>query len=336
MLNLDAIHLMLASIVCSAFLISPGNAIGQETDPEHLTVMVWNIQRGANNFDRGPEKALEIIKQSGADVVLLQESYDIDGPRPKLGAWLAEQLGWNAYQGESAHLCVLTRLEITETFYHHAWHGVGARLRDKQGREFVAYSIWLDYRSYTPYALRDNPTISDEALLLHESQHSSRLKQAEALLGFIKDKGHLELEVPLLVGGDFNCPSHLDWTEEAARSRRHVRALPLPVSKALMDAGMKDAYRAVFPDPVKHPGITWSPLYRIDDKGQPETQDRIDRLYLKPSVGVVKPALTPDKAAVLPLKLEDNDIAQAKRRFPSDHGAVVIRMKWELATPDAR
>ena len=36
----------------------------------------------------------------------------------------------------------------------------------------------------------------------------------------------------------------------------------------------------------------------------------------------------PEKAAVLPKEPEDNDIPQAKRLFPSDHGAVVIRMKW--------
>ena len=317
----------LLGLLALACLALPANVFADD-DP-HLTVMVWNVQRGANNFDQGPEKALRVIKESGADVVLLQESYDINGDRPKLGAWLAEQLGWSSYQGDSAHLCVLTKLDIEKTFYHHAWHGVGALLTDEAGRSFVAYSIWLDYRAYTPYALRDNPALTDDELLAHETEKSSRYKQIKALLAYIKEQGHLNLDVPLLVGGDFNCPSHLDWTEEAEQSRPFVRDLPLPVSKAVVKTGLIDAYREVHPDPIKEPGITWSPLYRINKQGKPETADRIDRLYIKQPADPTEPLLVPDKAMVLPEELEDNDIPQAQRLFPSDHSAVVIRLRWE-------
>jgi hypothetical protein len=61
-------------------------------------VLSWNVQEGANRFDQGPEKVLEVIKASGANLVLMQESYDIAGDRPKLGPWLASQLGWQAHQ----------------------------------------------------------------------------------------------------------------------------------------------------------------------------------------------------------------------------------------------
>ena len=87
----------------------------------------------------------------------MQESYDIDGERPKLGKWLSEQLDWNYHQGESPHLCVLTPLEMKTTFFHHQWHGLGAMLTDERGRSLLAWSIWLDYRAYITYELRDNP-----------------------------------------------------------------------------------------------------------------------------------------------------------------------------------
>lgn len=301
-------------------------------DSDHLTVMVWNVERAANNFDQGPEKALQVIRDSGADVVLLQESYDIDGDRPRLGTWLAEQLGWNRYQGESIHLCVLSHLDIEETYFHHTWHGVGAKLKDEHGRVFVAYSIWLDWKGYTPYALRENPELDDDQLLENEVTNSKRLPQVESLLKYIKDQGHMDLEVPLLVGGDFNCPSHLDWTAEAEIERPFVRELPLPVSMAVIEAGFFDAYRSVYPDPVEHPGITWSPLYRVDANGRPLPLDRIDRLYIKQPQGQSVLHLVPDRATVLPEQLEDNDIPKAKRIFPSDHGAVVIRMRWQTGT----
>ena len=123
-------------------------SILQASDPpDQLRVMVWNVLRGGNSVQQGPEKALQVIREAEPDVVLLQESYDIEGDRTKLGAWLAGELGWRQFQGESAHLCVLTSYDIDATYFHHEWHGVGARLKDPLGRSFVAWSVWLDWRS---------------------------------------------------------------------------------------------------------------------------------------------------------------------------------------------
>jgi endonuclease/exonuclease/phosphatase family metal-dependent hydrolase len=306
----------------------PSLTVEQITDvPRHgdLRVLVWNIQRGANNFDQGAEKALAVIRAVQPDVCLLQESYDIDGDRPTLGRWMASELGWNAHQAESPHLCVLTPYDIEETFFHEAWHAVGARLRDAEGRELIAYSIWIDYRAYTPYHLRDEPDVTDESLLLNETERSGRLKQAQAILAHLQDEEHCNAEIPLLVGGDWNCPSHLDWTEDTAKVYRFRRALDLPVSLAMQEAGLVDAFRAVHPEPVQAPGITWTPLFRGSEE-EPGTADRIDRLYLHSQAGAGM--LTPIAAHTLPTVWEDAAIPQAKRTFPSDHGAVVIDFIW--------
>ena len=152
------------------FLVASSSTLASFDSPKHneqsvLRVLVWNVLHGANDVDNGPEEALGVIKEAKPHVVLLQESYDIDGQRPKLGAWLAGELGWNQYQGESTHLCVLTPYEFDTTFFHHEWHGVGAKLKNSNGREFIAWSIWIDWRSYITYELRSNPDISDEELL---------------------------------------------------------------------------------------------------------------------------------------------------------------------------
>ena len=86
---------------------------------DDLRIMVWNVLHGANDVTQGAEKTLKIIREVDPDIVLLQESYDINGERPKLGAWLAEELGWNQHQAQSTHLCVLTPLKIETTFFHH-------------------------------------------------------------------------------------------------------------------------------------------------------------------------------------------------------------------------
>ena len=306
------------------------------SDRDTLRVLVWNVLHGSNDVDNGPEKTLGIIRDSGADLVLLQESYDIDGERPKLGEWLAGELGWKHWQGESAHLCVLTRLDIEATFFHHPWHGVGAELRDSQGRSFIAWSIWIDWRAYITRELRDNPDMSDVELLAAEDVRSARLPQAKAILDHLEEIGHRRANIPVLVGGDWNTPSHLDWTEDTQRVYKHRRNLPLPVSLAMQDAGFKDAFREVHPNPVQRPGITWSPMFRESD-GKVTGFERIDRLYLRnPSKPRNDWILSPQSGRVLPQRWEDNSTPIEMRQFPSDHGAVLVDLLWERREPSAQ
>lgn len=319
--------LVLTALLGLASCAGPSSGAAVPAEDGRLRVLVWNVWHGGNDVDQGPEKIRDVIVASGADVALLQESYDIDGERPTTGRWLAEELGWTAHQATSPHLCVLTRLEVEETFFHHDWHGLGARVVDPEGRSFLAWSIWIDYRSYITRELRDHPEMSDEELLAAEDQRSSRLPQALALLGSLSDEGHLEASVPLLVGGDWNSPSHLDWTQDTARVFRHRRALPLPVSLAMAGAGFTDVFRAVHPEPLHHPGITWSPLFRVAGDGGDQGFERIDRLYLKnPRDGDWE--LVPVAATTLPEVWEDDAIPVVDRVFPSDHGAVLLELEW--------
>jgi exonuclease III len=204
------------------------------------------------------------------------------------------------------------------------------RVTDAKKRSFVAWSIWLDYRAYITRELRDRPEQTDEELLAAEDVRSDRLPQAKALLAHLEAEGQFELDVPLLVGGDFNNPSHLDWTVDTARIYRYRRALPLPVSLAMLKAGFIDSFRVIHPNPVQHPGITWSPLFRVTQDGKDQGFERIDRLYLKNPAKRVSGAwmLTPVAAEVLPERWEDDSIPTEKRIFPSDHGAVVVDLTW--------
>ena len=112
---------------------------------------------------------------------------------------------------------------------------------------------------------------------------------------------------------DFNEPSHLDWTEKAAQSGRHPIKVEYPNSKEMAKAGFTDAYRTVYPDEMKNPGFTWSPMYKTDD---PTTHhDRIDFVYFK-GKGV---KVTDVK--VVGENKEDADIVVSP--YPSDHRAVV-------------
>jgi exonuclease III len=331
-------------MVCTLWLSTPCPA--QDGPPEvpsvpgptgDLRVMVWNVQRGAAAFDDGPSKALAWVRAAEPDIVLLQESYEIEGQNTTLGRWMAAALGWDHHQGDSPHLCILSPLRFEQTYFHEPWHAIGARLRDDEDRSVVVYSIWIDYRAYLPYALRDDPDISDADLLAHETDKSGRMEQTRRILDHLRRAGHFEgVEpppgglggpAPLLVGGDWNCPSHLDWTPHAALVFQFRRALALPVSLAMAEAGFVDAFRAVRPSPVRDPGFTWSPL-DLGTPEKPETTDRIDRLYMRPSPdgGV---SLRPIEAFTLPIADEPPDRSLAERAFPSDHAALIVDFVWD-------
>ena len=167
----------------------------------------------------------------------MQESYDIDGERPHLGSWLAAQLGWQAYQGDSPHLCILTKFTIAETFTHEPWHGIGARIQ-APGGDILAWSCWIDYRAYLPYHQAEHPEASVDDLLECETTRSNRANQTKALLARLHELGHLNSTLPLLVGGDWNSPSHLDYDEDT-KQLHHGLVVPIPTSLAFEAAGFR-------------------------------------------------------------------------------------------------
>ena len=62
---------------------------------------------------------------------------------------------------------------------------------------------------------------------------------------------------PVIVTGDFNSPSHLDYTKAAIGLRPAlIDEVPWPVSQRMLAAGFTDSFRAAHPDPVARPGLT--------------------------------------------------------------------------------
>jgi hypothetical protein len=122
--------------------------------------------------------------------------------------------------------------------------------------------------------------------------------------------------------GDFNSPSHLDWTAAVDAVRAEV-PFPFnwPVSSALANAGFRDSYRQVHPDPVALPGFTWT-------SGGPETaanevHDRIDWVLARRATAVASEIVGEVGGPV--------DIAV--RQYPTDHRGVVSTFDVEPGRP---
>ena len=161
---------------------------------------------------------------------------------------------------------------------------------------------------------------------------------------------HLDAGHAVFLLGDFNESSHLDWTEAYARRGpdRWVdnptnTPLRFPIqwrgSKIFTDAGMRDAYRTSFPDPVTHPGYTWTPPYENGtpgrrpydgDKGPTQILDRIDWVMFAGKGVSVKSAATVGEKPT-----NNEHLSQNRRRpiyvpeiqydgpWPSDHRGVL-------------
>ena len=97
-----------------------------------------------------------------------------------------------------------------------------------------------------------------------------------------------------------------------------------PVSEALADAGFRDSYREVHPDPVAVPGFTWTPPGTLESVPD-EVHDRIDWVLVQ------GPAETLGTKLVGEAGGPDVDIERDP--YPTDHRGVVSTFRVEPAEP---
>ena len=104
---------------------------------------------------------------------------------------------------------------------------------------------------------------------------------------------------PILIMGDFNEPSALDWTLETKDTADHNGVVyEWETTKRLLNAGYIDSYRQLYSNPITHPGYTWPAAAKgrlTDNDQQKQTlpventgwvknadeRDRIDFIFYK-------------------------------------------------------
>ena len=294
-------------LAAGASFVTPLQAQAEESSEESsVRVMSYNVYRGGTSRGQPLSQTAKVIQEAQADVVGLQENQTRQDPENT--EKLAQLLGWNRYGN------ILTRYEIVEEKRD------GIKVKLPSGQEAYIFNLHLSSNPYQPYQLmgirpkfkghRDTPFIKTEAAAI-EGAKKARGGDIARLFRVIRSVS--DKKAPIFVVGDFNEPSHLDWTEAAAQSGRHPMKVEFPSSKAFAKAGFGDAYRTVYPDEMKKPGFTWSPLTKSDNPK--DHHDRIDFVYFK-GKGVKVTA-----AQIIGENKENADIVVAP--YPSDHRAVV-------------
>lgn len=259
---------------------------------DDLRLMGFNIWHGGNETGAvaGPKRVAEIVRDSGAEVVGLIETYG-SGPR------IADELGYYFYL-HSSNLSILSKYPIVETAdFFRPFNCSAAKIRVSRTQTVNYINLWLHYLPSTNQQMADGVGV-DSILRGEWSTRAAELKQ---ILKEAGDAGFISGSVPTFVSGDFNIGSHLDWTE-ATKERHAGYVIPWPTSILMEQAGFRDSYRDRHPDPVKYPCTTWSPVSKN------ELQYRIDFIFYKGRGVKVR---------------ESRMIETHPVRFPSDHAAML-------------
>uniref|UniRef100_A0A915IU04 Endonuclease/exonuclease/phosphatase domain-containing protein n=1 Tax=Romanomermis culicivorax TaxID=13658 RepID=A0A915IU04_ROMCU len=238
---------------------------------------------------------------------------------------------------------ILTRLQVLKSFDHTFWWCSGCKVRMSKRKNVNIWNVHLDHKNYHPYVACANKPPKTEKLLfkasrdlfrneydlnLPPSNSAVRLRQMIKLsksINFRSNLRHRNLE-PIIVMGDFNSPSHQDWTRQNKRANCGW-AFRWPVTSYLTRLGFKDSFREIYPSPEMKPGVTWSPLHKKSvTKGLiEEPQSRIDFIFYSTSQSVQKPSFSLRPATSLVYHgyspVQDKPFYK-KNDWPSDHSAL--------------
>lgn len=269
-----------------------------------FTVLQWNIWQEGTQVAGGYDAIIDEIERLQPDFVTLSEVRNYHDTRlcDRLTQSLAER-GLTYYSQYSYDTGLLSRHPIKEfsTVYPcEEDHGSAYRMvSELDGQEVAIYTAHLDYlddayynvRGYDGSTWEEIPVPTSVEEVLERNDRSHRPEAARAICQRAREdaeQGHI-----VIVGGDFNEPSHLDWTEATAHLWDH-NGLVVPWTSLVIfdEAGWKDAYREAYPDPVSHPGFTFpadNPLVavnRLTWAPKADERERIDYILYLPAEGL--------------------------------------------------
>jgi endonuclease/exonuclease/phosphatase family metal-dependent hydrolase len=251
-----------------------------------LKVMSFNIWvQGGLSLSN----CIEVIRSTGADIVGLQECNSTTAQT------IGTRLGFAVQpDGDSS---IVSRYPIVASIPTTGGRGVTIQLAPGQRVHF--FNCHLAAYPYGPYDLK---TGRSQSFIL-DQENQTRVPALTNLLSAMKP--YLAGAEPCFLTGDFNAPSHLDYTN-----------FPWPTSVACTNAGLRDSYAETHPNNRKYPGpftynepgITWTPKTDQEPNG---VFDRIDFVHYSQGDGVGVSASV------------EIDQRNSINPWPSDHRAVL-------------
>jgi len=313
---------MLARLLFTVVLLVGCTPDVAEVQPLQLTVMSFNAWGAGSNDGKTTAETAAVIRAADPDIIALLEvraesvpcTSDCPASGPSRAPELAHTLGYFLYEQQQENEllwanAILSRYPIERS----TAHDLGVVI-NVDGRKVAMFGVHFADFPYQPYQLLGIPyepapplATAAEAVAAAKAARSPGMDLLLAEIASVTDVD------AVFVGGDFNEPSHRDWTERAAQAGRHPLAVQFPTTLRLEAAGFVDTYRSRYPDEVAKPGFTWTPTTAADDKS--DHHDRIDYVFVRAAGATVL------SAAVVGEKMPDAEIVVTP--WPSDHRAIV-------------
>ena len=319
---------------------------------ETLSVLQFNIWSEGTVVEDGFQGIIDNIINANPDIVTFSEvrNYNDSDFILRLTDALKKE-GHNYYGNSSTSTGIISKYPIVnqEVIYplrDDAGSITKAHI-DVKDRIVALYAAHLDYRHYACYLPRgydgstwkkiDTP-ITDPDSILTQNRKSHRL---QAINVFIEDsKQEIEKGNIVIIGGDFNEPSHLDWTNATKDMWDHNGAIvEWEVSKNLYENGFKDTYRELYPDVANYPGFTFpsdnigADLSKLSWAPKADERERIDFIYYYPNKNIVLQksiVVGPSKSVFFGQRNEEesqDSFILPNGIWPTDHKAVLSTFK---------
>jgi exodeoxyribonuclease-3 len=293
-----------------------------------LTVMTFNTWGSGANEGKPIDETAAVIRAAGADIIGIQEtrqegldcSEETCPPASEsVAARLAQALGFHHYEQAKTNdalwaNAILSRYPIGAA----TPNDLGVAI-DVGGRRVYAFNIHFTDFPYQPYQVfgipyGDAPYLKTGA----EAAQAAAAARGSGVALLVEDLKAAAGADAAFVFGDFNEPSHRDWTAATAAAGRHPFAVDFPTARAVEGQGFVDAYRAVHPDEVAKPGYTWEAIARPADVQV--HHDRIDYVFARGA------NLAVQQARIFGEKTPQADVVVTP--WPSDHRAVVATVRF--------
>ncbi len=320
--------------------------------PKEFTVLQWNIWQEGTMVPGGYDAIVNEIVRLRPDFVTLSEvrNYQHTNFTARLVASL-EARGETYYSFYSTDTGLLSRSPITDSlvvFPEHNDHGSIHRLTtEMNGKKLAVYTAHLDYLDDAYYNVRGYDGSTWEEIPVPETveevlERNVRSQRDDAIACFLRQaEKDRAAGCIVILGGDFNEPSHRDWTEETKNLYdHHGFVIPWTVSVMLEEAGYVDAYRSYYPDVLNYPGftfpsdnpakeaeiLTWAP--------KSDERDRIDYIWFYPEKGLKVKDTTvfgPRGSIIRGQRMQETSqdpFLEPIEVWPTDHKGVLVTFQW--------
>lgn len=290
----------------SFLLFSCGGKTNRQeiVNSETFKVLQFNIWQEGTIVPGGYEAIIQQILESKADIITLSEVRNYKDTRfcDRIVQSLKDsgQVFYSFYSYDSGILSRYPIIDSTTVYPCVDDHGSAYRaLVDMNGQEVAVYTTHLDYLNDTYYdvkgyngsTFKKRTPLLDVDSILADNVLSKRDDGMKAILEKAKeDKAKNRI---VIIGGDFNEPSHLDWIESTkGMFDRRGLVVPWTVSTMLAEEGYIDTYRKAHPNPLTHPGMTFpsdNPLIKVEKltwAPESDERERVDFIYYSPFDGL--------------------------------------------------